>query len=69
MAPQIDGQPVRFEDMDCYAGIAGALAGAISGAESLPAGLSAQVVESNRIVHGINLEATIIRFLERFGAV
>ena len=62
------GNPVRFEDIDCYAGIAGALAGAIHGEESLPADLVAQVIESNKIVHGIDLDDTLDRFVDRFYA-
>ncbi len=63
------GIPVRFEDIDCYAGIAGALAGAIHGEEALPADLVAQVIESNKIVHGIDLDDTLNRFVERFHAI
>ena len=62
------GNAVRFEDIDCYAGIAGALAGAIHGEESLPADLVAQVIESNKIVHGIDLDETLDRFVDRFYA-
>lgn len=61
-----DGNPVRYEDIDCYASIAGALAGALSGAEAFPAELIAQVVESNRQVYGIDLEDTISRFCDMF---
>jgi ADP-ribosylglycohydrolase len=62
------GIPVRFEDIDCYAGIAGALAGAIHGEESLPADLVVQVIESNKIVHGIDLDETLDRFVDCFHA-
>ena len=61
-----DGNPTRYEDIDCYASIAGALAGALSGAEAFPAELVAQVVESNRQVYGIDLEDTIARFCDMF---
>ena len=56
------GNPVRFEDIDSYAGIAGALAGAIHGEEALPADLVAEVIESNKIIHGIDLDDTLNRF-------
>jgi hypothetical protein len=52
----------RYEDIDCYASIAGALAGALWGAEALPADMVAQVIESNRAVYGIDLDETIDRF-------
>ncbi len=61
-----DGNPVRYEDIDCYASIAGALTGALVGAEAFPADLVAQVVESNKQVYGIDLEDTISRFCEMF---
>jgi hypothetical protein len=54
----------RYEDIDCYASIAGALAGALSGAEALPADMVSQVIESNRAVYGIDLDETIDRFCE-----
>ena len=58
--------PTRYEDIDCYAGLAGALGGAIWGAEAFPADALDQVVRSNRLVHGIDLEDTIERFIDRF---
>jgi len=61
----LNGTPTRFEDIDCYGGIAGAIAGAMAGAEAFPASLLDQVVESNRLVYGIDLEATIERFVDR----
>lgn len=54
-----NGTLTRFEDIDCYGGIAGALAGALAGAEAFPVAMLEQVVESNRLVHGIDLEASI----------
>jgi ADP-ribosylglycohydrolase len=59
-------RPTRYEDIDCYASIAGALAGALWGAEALPQEMVAQVIESNKAVYGIDLEATIERFCDLF---
>jgi len=60
--------PVRYEDIDCYGSIAGALAGAFAGVDAFPPDMLAQVVESNKRVHGIDLEAAIERFVQRFYA-
>ena len=60
------GQPTRYEDIDCYAGLAGAIAGALYGADAFPAEMLAQVQESNLIVYGIDLEASITRFIKTF---
>jgi ADP-ribosylglycohydrolase len=60
------GQPTRYEDIDCYAGLAGAIAGALRGAGAFPAGLLAQVQESNLAVYGIDLEAGITRLIKTF---
>lgn len=60
------GKPVRYEDIDCYGCIAGALAGALSGVEAFPPALLAQVAESNRAVYGLDLEGTIARTIEVF---
>jgi hypothetical protein len=62
------GRPTRYEDIDCYAAIAGALAGALAGAEAFPSEMLDQVVEANKRVYGIDLEATIERFIDRFFA-
>jgi ADP-ribosylglycohydrolase len=61
------GTPTRYEDIDCYASIAGAIAGALSGASALPQEALAQVVEANVRVHGFDLEDTVARFCEAFG--
>jgi hypothetical protein len=60
------GRPTRYEDIDCYASIAGALAGAISGDEAFPAEIVRQVVESNKVVYGIDLEESVERFVKVF---
>jgi ADP-ribosylglycohydrolase len=61
-----EGQPTRYEDIDCYAALAGALGGALWGAEAFPGEMLEQVVEANKQVYGIDLEATIERFIETF---
>jgi ADP-ribosylglycohydrolase len=60
------GQPTRYEDIDCYAGLAGAVAGSLYGAGAFPPAMLAQVQESNLAVYGIDLEASIVRLIETF---
>jgi ADP-ribosylglycohydrolase len=60
------GQPTRYEDIDCYAGLAGAVAGALRGAAAFPPGMLAQVQASNLRVYGIDLQAGIERFVQTF---
>jgi ADP-ribosylglycohydrolase len=60
-----DGRPTRYEDVDCYASIAGAIAGAMVGAEAFPADLLRQVIESNKAVHGFDLNRAVDRFSAR----
>jgi hypothetical protein len=60
------GQPTRYEDIDCYAALAGALAGALWGAEAFPDEMLEQVIAANMQVYGIDLEATIECFIETF---
>jgi hypothetical protein len=60
------GQPTRYEDIDCYAALAGAMAGALWGAEAFPGEMLDQAIEANRQVYGIDLEATIDHFIETF---
>ena len=52
----------RYADIDCYAGITGALAGACCGDNALPADVVGQVVAGNKAVYGFDLEETIARF-------
>ena len=56
----------NYGDVDCYGCVAGALAGAISGAGALPADMIRQVLESNLQVNEIDLEQTIQRFVRTF---
>jgi hypothetical protein len=60
------GNPTRYEDIDCYAAVAGAIGGAIAGDAAFPADMLQQVVDSNETVYGIDLEGTITRFYDRF---
>lgn len=52
----------RYADIDCYAGIAGALVGAYCGDGALPAEKVERVVAANRAVYGFDLAATVARF-------
>ena len=52
----------RYADIDCYAGITGALVGAYCGDNALPADVVEQVVAGNKAVYGFDLEETISRF-------
>jgi hypothetical protein len=60
------GQPTRYEDIDCYAGLAGAVAGALYGAGAFPQDMLALVQESNLAVYGIDLEGGIARLIKTF---
>ena len=60
------GRPTRYEDIDCYAALAGAIAGALWGAEAFPGKMLDQVVAANKQVYGIDLETEIERFIETF---
>jgi len=59
------GNPSRFLDIDCYAAVAGALSGAITGTAALPPAMLAQVVRSNKTVYGFDLSGSIDRLIER----
>jgi ADP-ribosylglycohydrolase len=54
----------RYADIDCYAGITGALIGACCGDRVLPEELIVRVVEGNRVVYSFDLEDTIERFAQ-----
>ena len=64
MSEDKESGEARYEDVDCYASLAGALAGALWGAESLPSEMVNQVVESNQSIYGIDLEKTVTEFCE-----
>lgn len=57
-----EGHWSRYADIDCYAGITGALVGACCGDNALPADVVGQVVAGNKAVYGFDLEETIARF-------
>ncbi len=57
-----EGYWSRYADIDCYAGITGALVGACCGDNALPADVVGQVVAGNKAVYGFDLEETIARF-------
>jgi ADP-ribosylglycohydrolase len=59
----LDGTIRRYADIDCYAGITGALVGTICGVEALPAQMLEQVLTGNRSVYGMELEEVIERFV------
>ena len=59
-----NGNLQRLRDVDCTAGVAGALVGALRGAESFPDDWVRDTVEANREVYGIDLEANARRFCE-----
>ncbi len=62
-----DGNWLRYADIDCYAGIAGALLGALHGAGVIPAEAIAQITASNRGVYGIDLEYSVAAFADLVG--
>jgi hypothetical protein len=60
------GRPTRYQDIDCYAALAGAIAGALYGADAFSDTLLRQVQDSNLEVYGIDLEVDIRRFFNAF---
>lgn len=56
---------MRYQDVDCYACITGAIAGAIVGIEAFPKKMIDQVVKSNKLVYGIDLKSTIKEFIKK----
>jgi ADP-ribosylglycohydrolase len=52
-----EGNLVRFRDIDCTASACGALVGAMSGLSSFPQDWVKSCLESNREVHGFDIEA------------
>ena len=61
-----EGNLVALRDVDCTAGVAGALVGALNGAETFPSDWVADTLEANKAVYGIDLEANARRL---YGAV
>jgi len=54
----------RLRDVDCTAGIAGALSGALCGIEAFPQDWVEDTLRSNRDVYGIDIEKNARRFYE-----
>jgi ADP-ribosylglycohydrolase len=60
-----DGGGLRqLRDVDCTAGVAGAIVGALHGAKAFPEDWVADVLKSNIEVYGIDIEANARRFCE-----
>ncbi len=51
-----EGALLKLRDVDCTAGVAGALVGALRGAEAFPSDWVEDTIEANRQVYGIDLE-------------
>ena len=58
------GNLKRLRDVDCTAGVAGALVGALRGVDAFPEDWVRDTVEANKKVYGIDLEANARRFCE-----
>ena len=59
-----NGNLKRLRDVDCTAGIAGALVGALCGVESFPQDWVADVLSANKEIYGIDIEKNAQRFYE-----
>jgi ADP-ribosylglycohydrolase len=58
------GHLVKLRDVDCAAGVAGALVGALRGVEALPPDWVRDTLQANKTVYGIDLESNAKRFCE-----
>lgn len=63
-----DGKLKRLRDVDCTAGVAGALVGALRGIEAFPEDWVKDTIDANKQVYGIDLEANARRFCEVTGS-
>ena len=65
----VRGAPAEdiYQDIDCYGTVAGALGGAVAGVEAFPEEMINSVISANQEVYGIDLEATIQDYLDKFG--
>jgi ADP-ribosylglycohydrolase len=54
----------QFRDVDCTAGVAGALVGALRGIEAFPKDWVDDVISANKTVYGIDLEANARAFYD-----
>lgn len=59
-----NGNLKRLRDVDCTAGVAGALVGALRGVEAFPDDWVKDAIEANKEVYGIDLEANARCFCE-----
>jgi ADP-ribosylglycohydrolase len=59
-----DGSLKQLRDVDCTAGVAGALVGALRGVHTFPEDWVADVLKANQDVYGIDIEANARRFHE-----
>lgn len=59
-----NGNLKKLRDVDCTAGVAGALAGALRGAKAFPEDWVADVLKANKEVYGIDIEDNAGRFCE-----
>ena len=53
-----------FQDIDCYAAVTGALAGASAGVDAFPQDMIHRVIESNRTVYGFDLAKSVDHFVK-----
>ncbi len=58
------GKLVKLRDVDCIAGIAGAIAGALSGPEGFPSDWVEDALKANKDAYGIDLEKNAKKFAE-----
>jgi len=59
-----DGNLVKMRDVDCTAGVAGTLVGALRGVRAFPSDWVADALEANKKIYGIDIEANARRFYE-----
>jgi hypothetical protein len=62
-----DGSLGQYMDIDCYACVTGALAGALCGEQALDQPTLAHVIHANRTVYGIDLPQTASRAVQTAG--
>ena len=65
----VQGVPAEdiYQDIDCYGTVVGALGGAMRGVDAYPKEMIDNVISANKEVYGIDLEATIQDYLDKFG--
>jgi len=59
-----DGKLIRLRDVDCIAGVAGAIVGAINGLSAFPKDWVRDVAQANRDVYDIDIEKNARRFYD-----